>query len=77
MEQEEDDDVVNAEVDHPYLNSKLPEENGEAEPFRNGADTISEGDGGEVPLGPEEGYPFKSGNRWSFIGSFQSPLCLY
>lgn len=61
MEQEEDDDVVNAEVDHPYLNSKLPEENGEAEPFRNGADTISEGDGGEVPLGPEEGYPFKSG----------------
>ncbi|XP_040182677.1 eukaryotic translation initiation factor 4 gamma 3 isoform X12 [Rana temporaria] len=61
MEQEEDEDVVNAEVDHPYLNSKLPEENGEAEPFRNGADTISEGDGGEVPLGPEEGYPFKSG----------------
>ncbi|XP_018430227.1 PREDICTED: eukaryotic translation initiation factor 4 gamma 3 [Nanorana parkeri] len=50
-----------AEVDHPYLNSKLPEENGEAEPFRNGADTETEGDGGDVPPGLDEEYPFKSG----------------
>ncbi|KAM5125042.1 eukaryotic translation initiation factor 4 gamma 3 [Mantella aurantiaca] len=65
-EEEEEEEVggVTAEVDHPYLNAKLPEENGEAEPFRNGGDTICESDGGDVPLGPEEeeeGYPFKSG----------------
>ncbi|KAM9299536.1 eukaryotic translation initiation factor 4 gamma 3 [Gastrophryne carolinensis] len=57
----EEDPRASAEVDHPYLNAKLPEENGEAEPLRNGADTISEGDGGDAQLGQEEEYPYKSG----------------
>nr|DBA15660.1 TPA: hypothetical protein GDO54_003133 [Pyxicephalus adspersus] len=61
LEQEEGDVGVSAEVDHPYLNSKLPEENGETEPLRNGADTISEGDGGDAPPGTEEGFSYKSG----------------
>ncbi|MEE6482368.1 hypothetical protein FKM82_013231 [Ascaphus truei] len=53
------------EIEHPYLNNAKPlEENGEAEPVRNGADTVSEGEGADVPLGPEEelAFPYKSGS---------------
>ncbi|KAM4702706.1 eukaryotic translation initiation factor 4 gamma 3 isoform 6-T6 [Rhinophrynus dorsalis] len=52
------------EAEHLYLNNVRPlEENGEAEPVHNGADAVSEGEGADVPSGPEDvfPYPFKSG----------------
>ncbi|XP_069802966.1 eukaryotic translation initiation factor 4 gamma 3 isoform X4 [Dendropsophus ebraccatus] len=60
-EEEEEDGGVDAETEHPYLNAKLLEENGETEPLRNGADNVSEGEGGEL-TGPEEGYMYTAGS---------------
>ncbi|XP_068097770.1 eukaryotic translation initiation factor 4 gamma 3 isoform X4 [Hyperolius riggenbachi] len=57
----EEGSAISTESDHLYLNCKLLEENGETEPLRNGADTISEGEAGDATLSPEEGYPYKSG----------------
>ncbi|XP_056399551.1 eukaryotic translation initiation factor 4 gamma 3 isoform X5 [Hyla sarda] len=65
--EEEEDGGVSAEAEHPYLNAKLLEENGETEPLRNGADSISEGEGGET-TSPEEGYVYTAGS-----GSAESP----
>lgn len=59
--EEEENGGVSAETEHPYLNAKLLEENGEAEPLRNGADDVSEGEGVETS-GPEEGYTHTSGS---------------
>ncbi|XP_053546211.1 LOW QUALITY PROTEIN: eukaryotic translation initiation factor 4 gamma 3 [Bombina bombina] len=51
------------ETEPPYTNAKSPEENGEAEPVRNGAD-VSEVDGADFPSGPEKGlsHTHKSGS---------------
>ncbi|XP_040279491.1 eukaryotic translation initiation factor 4 gamma 3 isoform X2 [Bufo bufo] len=68
---EEENGIVSDETEHPYL--KLPEENGEAEPLRNGADNMSEGEGAE-PAGPEEGYPYKSGSETAEQPSQESSL---
>ncbi|XP_063798132.1 eukaryotic translation initiation factor 4 gamma 3 isoform X2 [Pseudophryne corroboree] len=50
---------VGADAGPLYPNDKQLEENGESELLRNGADTISEGEGGD-PSGTEEGYAYKS-----------------
>ncbi|KAM4650486.1 eukaryotic translation initiation factor 4 gamma 3 isoform 4-T4 [Discoglossus pictus] len=62
-ELEQDEMSSPAETEHPHLNAKPLEENGDPEPVRNGADTMSEAEGADVPSGPEEGpaYTYKSG----------------
>ncbi|XP_053307369.1 eukaryotic translation initiation factor 4 gamma 3 [Spea bombifrons] len=51
-------------VTGPYLTIAKPlEENGEAEPVRNGTDSVSECEAADVPSGPAEGitFPYKPG----------------
>ncbi|XP_073426274.1 eukaryotic translation initiation factor 4 gamma 3 isoform X6 [Dendrobates tinctorius] len=49
-----------AEAKQPDLTDRLPEENGDPEPLRNGEDIVSEGEGIQ-PAIPEELYTYKSG----------------
>ncbi|CAN2387968.1 Eukaryotic translation initiation factor 4 gamma 3 [Pristimantis euphronides] len=71
LEEEEENGGVGAETEHLYLTTPPPEENGETEPLRNGADNVSEGEGVELS-GTEEGYVYKTG-RAAEISEEASP----